>query len=162
MSPATLIRRCAVLTIFITIAALAAVTTGAGATPSAGTNQRASEAAADPGAEEHLLVFINSARGAVGAPAVTRDGDLDAYARRHAVAVAQAGTLFHSDISALLGVYTAVAENVGYGPDPASVHAQFVASPFHYQNLTDPGYRRVGIGVVHIGGATFAVYVFAA
>ena len=99
---------------------------------------------------------------AVGAPPVARDGGLDAYARSHATAVAQAGTLFHSDITALLGVYTAAVENVRYAADPASVHAQFLTSAFHYQNLTHPGYRWVGIGAVDTGGTIFAVYVFAA
>ena len=36
---------------------------------------------------------------------------------------------------------------VGYGPGVQIVHNAFVASPHHYENLVEPSYNLIGIGV---------------
>ena len=41
-----------------------------------------------------------------------------------------------------------VGENVGYGPDVATVHAAFMNSPAHKANILDRDYTEVGIGAV--------------
>jgi uncharacterized protein YkwD len=150
--------------IIATVAALAVTTTltvssatAAGARPRGPTG---SVTTAEP-AEQTLLRWINDTRAVIGVGPVVVDGYLDAYARGHAVAMAQAGQLFHSDIGSLLGPYGAVVENVAYASDAASAHAAFLASGFHYENIVDPGSHRVGIGLQAGGPWMFAVYVFA-
>ena len=145
----------AVLTLAVTLGFSAA-----GATSRPVVSARPGRMADDP-PEAQLFELVNDARARAGVAGVARDPYLDAYARRHAAAVAHAGQLFHSDLSSLLALYTAVAENVAYGGDAGAAHAAFLRSAPHHHNIVYPGYHRVGIGAQPSGGRLFAVYVFA-
>jgi uncharacterized protein YkwD len=115
------------------------------------------------GAAAEFLAATNASRAAVGAAPLQANAALSAYAVAHAQTMASGGSLYHSDISVLLGGWSTVGENVGVGPSVSAIHAALLASPGHYRNLADPGFSSVGIGVhVDGGGRTWTAHVFAA
>jgi uncharacterized protein YkwD len=123
----------------------------------------ASAAGFDAGAEAGFLQATNATRASLGVAPLTMDAGLQAYARRQAQAMADAGQIFHSQISNLLGAWSTAGENVGVGPSVGSIHAALVASPGHFRNLSDPGFVAMGVGVVVDGaGRMWTAHVFAA
>jgi uncharacterized protein YkwD len=98
--------------------------------------------------ENQFLTLTNAARSAAGVALVSRDPDLEAYARTHVVATSFDGHIYHSNISSLLGPWWLIGENVGVGPNAFAIEHAYEASPPHYENLADPAFKYVGIGVV--------------
>ncbi len=111
-------------------------------------------AAADEATDESRYVErINDLRVASGLEPVTVHPELVEQARDWASQLRANDQLSHaSDLS--IGVtaeWVKLGENVGVGPDdqlPAIFDA-FVASPAHFDNLMDPDFRFVGVGVVY-------------
>lgn len=119
----------------------------------------------DVAAEAQFLALTNATRASVGAPALHLDAMITAYARNHAQIMANAGSLYHSNISSLFNSteFQRLAENVGVGPTVDSINRALVASPGHYTNLANPTYDTVGIGVFVDGsGRIWTVHVFGA
>ena len=90
--------------------------------------------------------------------------ELSAVARRHSMAMARAGTLFHTPD---VGVYLrridwrTWGENVGYTPGGVgSVHAAFMASPIHRENILNGAFRQVAIGSVRVDGTLWVTVFF--
>jgi uncharacterized protein YkwD len=78
-----------------------------------------------------ILEFINELREDNDLSPLAANDDLQAYANLHSEAMASTGILAHSDISDLLGPFTMVGENIGYGPTwPSIFSADLVA--IHY------------------------------
>jgi uncharacterized protein YkwD len=46
------------------------------------------------------------------------------------------------------GVWQRLGENVGVGATVAAIHDAFLHSPHHYENIVDPRWDQVGIGVM--------------
>jgi hypothetical protein len=42
----------------------------------------------------------------------------------------------------------------------ATLHAAFIASPKHFENLIDPAFTHLGIGIVHVGGTLYVSEMF--
>ncbi|MEM7275067.1 MAG: CAP domain-containing protein [Actinomycetota bacterium] len=110
-------------------------------------------AGADPASDEARFVqLINDLRTGEGLAPLTINGELRDGARAWTKQMADADTLSHSpDMGAGLSVqWTVLGENVGRhgGHDVDALFAAFVASPAHYQNLIDPRFGHVGVGVV--------------
>lgn len=105
---------------------------------------------------------INRSRAELaGAPPVRPAADLDAVADRHAAAMAERGVIFHNPaLGREVERWEAVGENVGVGPDVATLHQAFLHSPAHRTNLLDHRYLEVGIGIVERGGHLWVVEVF--
>jgi hypothetical protein len=122
-------------------------------------------------ADEALSVgLVNASRAAVGDAALTRSDALDAMARAQAARMAAAGQIFHNpDLSADIAAtgldWVRVGENVGVGPDVPTVHAAFMASPGHRDNLLFAHYSLIGAGVApgtgEKSGLIFVAHVFA-
>ncbi len=89
-----------------------------------------------------ILLAINGVR----AEPLRLDDRLMVAAQEHAQVMADAGEIFHSDLSRYPGVV--VGENVGVGPSWEAVQEGFEGSESHYANLTNPEFRSVGIGIV--------------
>ncbi len=113
--------------------------------------RRASPAAAAEGA---ALLLINQLRASRGLGPVSSDATLHAFARNWAVTMSQSG-FRHSG-----GPY---AENVGWysgalSPEAAALalHRAFVASPPHLENMVNPAWTTVGVGV-HTDGASWYI-----
>jgi hypothetical protein len=123
----------------------------------------AQPAQADP--VSSWLSWVNNFRASHGVQPLLLDGQQSALAQQRAQIIASSGTLVHTpDLTA--GVtenWTAMGENIGFGPDVNTIGNAFVNSPKHYANLVNPAYNRIGIGVViDSSGTMWVTHRFAA
>ena len=83
----------------------------------------------------------------------------DTKAQAWAQKLANDGSLSHSSLASgyTSGTWCHLGENVGMGPNLASVQAAFVNSPPHYANMVNGVYDHVGTGVVKKGSTYFVV-----
>jgi hypothetical protein len=121
----------------------------------------AAHAASDPGAEGDFVARINNLRSQRGLAPLAVEPVLSNKARAWAQHMADAGSIFHSNLpDGVTVAWHRLGENVGTGPSVDSIDQALVASPDHYRNLTDPGFRYVGVGVVNANGTFFVSEVF--
>ncbi len=110
-------------------------------------------AASEATDEAQFVTLINDLRAARGLPALEVHPQLVPPSRDWAAHMAGTGTLAHApDLSVGVTVYwTKLGENVGVAPQGQiqQLFDAFVASPAHLQNLVDPQFRYVGVGVVY-------------
>lgn len=100
-------------------------------------------------------------RVSAGLGELATDPVLHDYARRWAWQMAASGELEHSDISALLGDFTQVGENIGQGDQALALFQALVASPAHLEIMLGP-YTVDGVGaVVDADGVLWVSHVFA-
>jgi hypothetical protein len=112
---------------------------------------------ANPAAMENDFVSrINALRASKGLGALQVDAELTGIARSWSAKMAQAGTISHNPNFAgqVHANWVKLGENVGVGPDVPSLFQAFVNSPHHYENLVDPAFTRVGVGVVVTSNGT--------
>lgn len=118
--------------------------------------------AADTDTEAELLSKINATRAANGLGAVQVDDALRSHARSHTEDMVDAGVIYHSSEAELTSAggtgWTRIAENVGRGQSPTSLHEAFMASPAHRANILGE-YNYVGIGTDTSGGYLYATVV---
>lgn len=108
--------------------------------------------------------LTNNERAAVGVPPLEWRADVATMAVSHSVEMAQAGSIWHGSFvtegnlkalnASLLG------ENVGMGGDVPTVHDAFMNSPHHRENILDPGFNQVGIGVIVANDTVFVTEDF--
>lgn len=104
---------------------------------------------------------VNQARVAHGLAALERSRHLTRVARAQAARMANRNLLFHNPhLTEDVRHWQWVGENVGYGPDVATVHVAFMRSPAHRANVLDRDYTEIGVGVVVRGGRAWVVHVF--
>ena len=115
-------------------------------------------------------VLVNASRALTGAAPLAESPELDVMARAQAARMAARGEIYHnpnlgSDATALGLSWVRVGENVGVGPDIPTIHAAFLASPHHRDNLLFPQYSLMGMGVApgtgDKTGMLFVAHVFA-
>jgi uncharacterized protein YkwD len=113
-----------------------------------------------PEAERRLMAMVNRERRARGLAPLILDTSLRLIARQHAQEMALWGFVGHGavggqTIRARFAFYlrpgTRVGENVAVVQTIDEGHRAFVASPAHLENMLDPAFRRVGIGVTTAG-----------
>jgi hypothetical protein len=104
-----------------------------------------------------LVELANRDREAQGAGPLRWDPALATAARRHCLRMAAAGSISHqypgeadvAERTALEGAhFSRIEENVAFGPNPATIHSQWMHSPGHRSNLLNPEVDRVGVAVV--------------
>lgn len=118
-------------------------------------------ATVDSGAEAAFLTSIDRERAGRGLPALRRASDLQAVARRHAVRMADRGTLYHNpDLGSEVSGWSKLGENVGRGPDAGAVHHSFMTSPSHRDNILSAAFVEVGVGVERRGDVIWVTQVF--
>lgn len=118
-------------------------------------------ATTDPGAESDFVGRTNGLRAELGLPGLSTNGNLAAKAQHWAEYMASVGAISHSNLAdGAPPEWQRLGENVGRGPSVDAIHKALVASPEHYQNLTDPGFRYVGVGVVNANGTYYVSEVF--
>jgi len=119
--------------------------------------------------EKALFDFANRERAVRGLEPLQWDEALARAARQHALHMADKKSLSHqfpgeSDLSGRVrqtgARFVALAENVAVGPSAAIVHAQWMNSPPHRENLLDPQMNSLGIAVAERSGQLFAVQDF--
>jgi len=103
----------------------------------------------DPGADEACFVQqTNATRAAKGLSTLPVSGSLASQARAHTQAMASSNSLYHSTADQYPGNWIGLGENVGVGPACNDVEQAFLASPHHYENIVDPKWTSIGVGVV--------------
>jgi hypothetical protein len=123
------------------------------------TSQGAS--ASDPAAEADFVGKINSLRASQGAGTLQVHSVLTAKAQAWAAHMAATGCLCHSNLTDGVNVsWSKLGENVGRGPNVASLQAAFIASHEHYVNMMDRSFQWVGIGVAYGQGQMWVAEVF--
>ena len=126
--------------------------------------------AAPTEAQAGILTLTNRDRTAQGLQPLQWSSALAVAAQTHAEAMAQAGTLAHqlpgepnvADRAAHDGAhFQSVAENIAYGPSPATIEHEWMHSVPHRANILDPRMNSIGVGLVSSGGTLWAVEDFA-
>ena len=103
----------------------------------------------DPGADEACFVQqTNATRAARGLSTLPVSASLAGQALSHTQAMATANSLYHSTADQYPGNWLGLGENVGVGPTCNDVEQAFLASPHHYENIVDPKWTSMGVGVV--------------
>jgi hypothetical protein len=124
---------------------------------------RAAAAGTPASMEADFVSRINGLRASKGLGSLSVDGELTSIARNWSSRMAQAGGISHNPnfSNQVTANWVKLGENVGTGPDVPSLFQAFVNSPHHYENLVDPAFTRVGVGVV-IGpnGALYTAHQF--
>ena len=119
---------------------------------------------------EALLDMVNHARASERSPALKRVASLDAIATRHAQAMRQLKRIAHdagdgdprSRVEAANLDVLAAGENVAHALDVTRAHRALWASPSHRENLLQPRFDGVGIGIaVDPDGSIWVCEVFA-
>lgn len=105
--------------------------------------------------------YANAKRAANGLPALAWDDNLAARASSWANHMASTQNLSHSSLSFHSG-FTVVGENVGYGPDDATINQAFWDSASHRANILDKEYTHIGVGHVVSDGRIWVAVHFGA
>lgn len=111
--------------------------------------------------EARFVSLINEERAAVGADPLSVHPSLVDKARKHAKRMADAGSIFHStDLEAGLDGWRRLGENVGRNGSIDGLHRAFMGSVGHRQNILNPRFDAVGVGVVWKAGTPYVVEIF--
>jgi len=124
----------------------------------------------DSDVEQRLLELANQSRAQAAAPPLTLDAGLSRAARAHAEAMVAAGQLsrqFLGEPSLPQRLATTSnlllersGENVALDYNAAGAHQHLMVSPHHRENLLNPAYNVVGLGVVRSGDRLYIVQDF--
>lgn len=116
----------------------------------------------DSDAERRFLALVNDTRAAAGVATLGADAVLQAAARAWASQLVAAGALAHQPLDRFLDAWSAVGENVAYASSVPHAYDALLGSRGHYDNIVNPTFRAVGIGVVvDPDGCVWTVQVFA-
>jgi uncharacterized protein YkwD len=111
-----------------------------------------------------LFKATNDSRGRFNVPKLRLNRELSVIARRHSLAMARNGELFHTgDADVYLhGIdWHTWGENVGFtGGDVESMEQAFMDSPPHRGNILNRGFRQVAIGTVRVDGMLWVTVFF--
>lgn len=119
-------------------------------------------AGAQAAEEEAFLRSLNETRTELGLSELTLNTELTDLSRVWAEEMAEEGEIFHANpISAnMTSDWLKLGENVGVGPEVDTLMDAFIDSPTHYQNIVDPEFTHVGVGVVWDGDLMFTTHRF--
>ncbi|HKS91434.1 MAG TPA: CAP domain-containing protein [Tepidiformaceae bacterium] len=126
------------------------------ASPGVTTSRPAGETVFLPDAETALLGLLNQTRRARGLPRLAPSAPLRVAARSHSREMALSGVVGHGSallqsfldrLSGLVRPGTLAGENVGCATSVGRVEAAFEASPGHLDNMLNPRFGTVGIGI---------------
>ena len=104
-----------------------------------------------------MTALVNLDRARAGRARLVTSAGMQAYAQRHAQAMAARQKLYHSQATRY-----GMAENVGYtwGGDVTSVNAWLMRSRPHRWNILAKHYRYLGVGVARRGRYVWVTEVF--
>ena len=111
-----------------------------------------------------LFKATNESRGRFDVPKLRLNRELSVIARRHSLAMARSGELFHTgDVDVYLhGIdWHTWGENVGFtGGDVEGMEQAFMDSPPHRGNILNRAFRQVAIGSVRVDGTLWVTVFF--
>jgi hypothetical protein len=117
-----------------------------------------------------LLQDLNQSRSDNGLEPLAWDPALAVAAQRHAELMANAGVLEHQlpgepglaeRCGAAGALFSSIAENIAEGGSLHQIHASWMGSSAHHDNILSHVFAVVGIGVARRGGTIYAVEDFA-
>lgn len=117
--------------------------------------------------EGHVQEMVNATRRGKGLPTLVQSDGLVQMARGQSVRQAEKGNIFHNpdlggEITKRGLSWQKVGENVGMGPNVDLIEEAFLNSPHHYENIVDPKFDAIGVGVVDgADGRRYVTQVFA-
>ncbi len=104
------------------------------------------------GQSADLAAMTNADRAAKGLRALSTAADLQSVAQKRADEMARNGKLAHTtNLGSKVSGWKRLGENVGRGPDLPDIQAAFMASPSHRENILDPEFSQLGVGVTFDG-----------
>lgn len=108
--------------------------------------------AALAGPAQDLTAMTNADRVAKRLRALSTADDLQRFAQQRAGEMARSGRLAHTTgLGSKISGWQRLGENVGRGPTLQEIQTAFMASPSHRENILDPGFTQLGVGVVFDG-----------
>ncbi len=125
---------------------------------------------AERAAEQTIFTLVNAERAKAGVPPLALDQRLVKLARAHSALLAEHKSLSHQfpDEPDLKHRFAAtdlrwnfIGENVGLADTPEEAHHGLMNSPPHRENILEPRYNAVGIGVVARGPLIYVTQDFA-
>jgi uncharacterized protein YkwD len=140
--------------------------TVASASPIGVPARHAPRIAAVGGDSWRLFQATNQSRGRFDVPKLRLNRELSAIARRHSMAMARRGELFHTTSTEAAGNLEGIdwhtwGENVGYtSQDVTSMEEAFMDSPPHRGNILNREFRQVAIGAVRVDGTLWVTVFF--
>jgi uncharacterized protein YkwD len=122
-------------------------------------------AAERQGRRRHMLALTNDDRAQRDRSTLTFADRLSRYARRHSMAMAERGEIFHSSGDqirrALEGhAWSLAGENVGVASSLEDLQGAFMSSKLHRQNILRPEFARAAVGVVNFDGRLWVTVIF--
>jgi uncharacterized protein YkwD/uncharacterized membrane protein required for colicin V production len=111
----------------------------------------------DEAAEMELINLVNRARTESGLNPLAIDPELTTVSRQHSEEMFRLGYFAHSSpltgdagnrLNAAGVTYLAAGENLAYAPSVATAHTRLMNSPDHYDNIMNPNFTRIGVGVI--------------
>ncbi len=113
--------------------------------------------------QQTVQTQINNSRKSANRAALADWDVSDIKAQDWAERLAKKGSLSHSNLAAgyTTGTWCRLAENVGMGPNLATIHQAFMNSPGHRANILNPAFTHMGTGVAKKGNTWFVVHEFA-
>jgi hypothetical protein len=111
-------------------------------------------------AGQNLTAMTNADRVSRGLRALSTAGDLQSLAQQRSDQMARSGVLAHTvNLGSKVSGWQRLGENVGRGPTLQDIETAFMNSPEHRQNILDPAYTQLGVGVTFDGVKYFWVAV---
>jgi Cysteine-rich secretory protein family len=115
----------------------------------------------DPSAEAAFASKIAYERSSRGLAPLKIFAELTSVARNHSEQMASQQQLSDdNNLANEVQNWQTLGGNAGEGPSVDQVHAAFMASPSHRQNILDPMFTDLGIGVVWTGSTLWVTEVF--
>jgi uncharacterized protein YkwD len=113
-------------------------------------------------AEAAFTLALNHRREKLHLRPLVTDPHWVAVARVWSAKMAAASTLSHNPdlVASALPGWQKLGENVGVGGSVAALHEAFLHSPHHYENIADPVFDEVGVGVVVAEGTIWVTFDF--
>ncbi|MCL5407513.1 MAG: CvpA family protein [Patescibacteria group bacterium] len=114
----------------------------------------------DENSENIMINQVNNERVKVGLPPLKLDLTIRTVARFHSIDMAKNGYFSHVDLASKTpadrmtegGVnYWLAGENIALAPTEELAEIGFMNSPKHRDNILDPKYGRIGVGIIDIG-----------
>jgi hypothetical protein len=103
-------------------------------------------------AAQDLTAMTNADRVSRGLRALSTAGDLQSFAQQRADEMARSKRLAHTvGLGTKISGWRRLGENVGRGPTLQEIQTAFMASPSHRENILDPDFTQIGVGVTFDG-----------
>jgi hypothetical protein len=103
-------------------------------------------------AAQDLTAMTNADRVSRGLRALSTAADLQSFAQQRADEMARTKRLAHTtNLGSKVSGWKRLGENVGRGPTLQEIQTAFMASPSHRENILDPDFTQIGVGVTFDG-----------